>query len=129
MIINKRAKAAVGALAVAVAVGLAAGGAFTGGGVTIDAASGFVGGNVDQTFTGAAVSAVTYDLDTNAEFIVGVHLTTLTGQTVSVAFTVGGTEGSAFSCTETVAASGNYDCTITAATVPVAADSVNFRVV
>ena len=131
MIINKRAKAAVGALAVAVAIGLAAGGAFTAGGVTDTSGDGFVGGNVDQTITGAVVTNVAYGLDATADNIETVDITTDAGgqgRTVSIAFTGGTTNTAVFTCVESGVA-GVYNCTHAAGARTVDATGVNIKVV
>ena len=71
MNITKKTRLAIGVVGLSAAVGLAAGGAFTGGGVTNNApANQFIGGTVSQTVTGATLSTIGYTYTNDAHTIV-----------------------------------------------------------
>ncbi|MCU1400196.1 MAG: hypothetical protein JWN62_3305 [Acidimicrobiales bacterium] len=129
---NKRAKAAVCAFAIAAAIGLGAGGAFTAGGVTNSApanVAGFVGGHVDQSITGANITAITYTLDATASNIVGVSITTDAprGKAMTVAFS-GGTTDATWVCVEDGTTDGLFACSVGTGTQTVDTHSLNIQV-
>ena len=128
-----RIKVAVAACAVASAIGLAANGAFTAGGLTNSApqdVAGFVGGHVDQSIDGANVSAVTYTLDATASNIVGVDITTdaPAGKAMTIAFTGGTTNTAVFTCAEDGTTDGLFACTVSSGTQTVDTTSLNIQV-
>ena len=118
MNITKRTRLAIGAVGVCGAVGLAAGGAFTGTGLTTTGqanATQFVGGTITQTITGAILTTITYGFSdnpghTHADSIVLTFSSTEDARTVSVALTATSDTGT-WSCTNT--ASNSSTCTVT----------------
>ena len=128
-----RIKVAVAACAVASAIGLAAGGAFTAGGITNTAdqdVAGFVGGHVDQSIDGADVTAVTYTLDASASNITGVTVATDAprGKAMTIDFTGGTTSTAVWACVEDGTTDGLFACTVSSGTQTVDTDSLNIQV-
>ena len=129
---KKRTKAAVCAFAVVTAIGLVAGGAFTAGGVTNSAppdVAGFVGGHVDQSITGADITAINYTLDATASDIVGVAVTTDAprGKAMTIAFS-GGTTDATWVCVEDGTTDGLFACSVGTGTQTVDTHSLNIQV-
>ena len=127
-----RIKVAVAACAVASAIGLAANGAFTAGGLTNNApqdVAGFVGGHVDQAIDGANVTAVEYTLDVTASNIVVVDITTDApgGKAMTIAFS-GGTTDAVWACVEDGTTDGLFSCTPSSGTQTVDTTSLNIQV-
>jgi len=128
-----RIKVAVAACAVASAIGLAANGAFTAGGLTNSAPSdvaGFVGGHVDQSIDGADVTAVTYTLDASASNITGVTVATDAprGKAMTIDFTGGTTSTAVWACVEDGTTDGLFACTVSSGIQTVDTDSLNIQV-
>lgn len=104
MNITKRTRLAIGAVGVCAAVGLAAGGAFTGTGLETTgqaAAPQFVGGTISQTVTGAKLSNIVYGFTDTTKTHVNLITLTFTGETVDglhVAVALTGGTGGAFTC-------------------------------
>lgn len=98
--------------AVAVAgLAFASGSAFTGAGVTNSAGAGFVGGSVDQTITGADLTAVDYTYSGNGT-VTSVQLTFAAGVDGKTATAVlGGGSGTQLDCGTGVIASNTVTCT------------------
>lgn len=105
MNITKKTRLAIGVVGLSAAVGLAAGGAFTGTGVTNNAGSTqFIGGTITQTVTGAVMTAVVYGPFTDAP------ANTQTS-TITLTFSAGTADGKAVALAATAAAdTGTWTC-------------------
>ena len=105
MNITKKTRLAIGVVGLSAAVGLAAGGAFTGTGVTTTgqaAAAQFVGGAVSQSVTGATLDSIVYSFTDATKITINSVLLTFTdhladGKAVTIGFTGG--SSTAFTCT------------------------------
>lgn len=126
MNITKKTRLAIGVVGLSAAVGLAAGGAFTGTGVTTTgqaAAPQFVGGAIDQAVTGATLDSIAYSFTDTTKVTINSVLLTFTdhlanGKAVTIGFTGGSPTPTAFTCTPvaTVGATANSSSTCSGGT-------------
>ena len=104
MNITKRTRLAIGAVGLCTAIGLAAGGAFTGTGLETTgqaAAPQFVGGTISQVVTGAVLNNVLYGFTDITNTHVNLITLTFGGETVDglhVAVALSGGTGGTFTC-------------------------------
>lgn len=114
---STRAKALIGAVAIGGSA-VAMGGAFTAGGIggTAHSTPAFIGGSVDQSITGATMSAIVYDVDEAANKITSVELTftgtAADGKTPVITFT-GATVNGTYTCAAIDAVNHKSACTAT----------------
>ena len=122
MNITKKTRLAIGVVGLSAAVGLAAGGAFTGTGIGKGSQAGaaqFIGGTVSQSVTGATLKSIVYGFDSGD--LAKLHPTSVlltftdlepVGRSVTLSFNAGAGD-LGFACPGSIAASSGGESAIT----------------